>query len=144
MSTIIGTRRMVLYVDGDDYSTNISKCVVAAGESDSDFMSFPDALAGGLRDYTLQLTFRQDTADDSLWYFAWDRAGDDVDVVLWPNGYNGGVEGATYPKVTGTVTVVEPDGDFVGGEANRSNTAVNVCEVEWKFTAKPVIDITPA
>lgn len=143
MATIIGTRKMVLIVDGDDYSTNVSKCVIKAADTESDFVSFPDALAGGARDYVLALTFRQDTASDSLWYFAWDRAGEDVDVELWPNGWNGGTEGATYPKVTGTVTVVEPDGDFVGGEASRSNTSVNVCEVEWKFTAKPVIDITP-
>jgi len=143
MATIIGTRKMVLYVDGDDFTAHVSKCVISAGDTESDFTSFATALAGGGRDYTLALTVRQDTADDSLWYFAWDRAGDDVSVELWPNGYNGGTEGATYPKVTGTVTITEPDGDFVGGEANRSATAVNVMEVEWKFTAKPAIDITP-
>jgi len=142
MATIIGTRKLVLIVDSEDYSTEVSKCMITTGDTDSDFVSFPDALAGGLRDYTLKLTIRQNTADDSLWYFAWDRAGDDVDVEVWPNG-DGITEGATTPKVTGTVTITEPDGTFVGGQANRSNTKVQTCEVEWKFTAKPAIDITP-
>jgi hypothetical protein len=142
MATIIGTRKMILKVGGTDYTTDVSKCIVTTGETDADFQSFAQALAGGGRDYKLALTIRQDTATTSLWYYAWDNAGDDVAVELWPNG--GGVtEGATTPKVTGTVTIQEPDGDFVGGEANKSPTAVNLIEVEWLFTAKPAIDITP-
>jgi hypothetical protein len=142
MATIIGTRKTVLKVGGTDFTTHVSKCVIVSGDSEDDFISFAEALAGGARDYKLQLTIRQDTADDSLWYYAWDNAGDDVAVEFWPNG-DGVTEGATTPKVTGTVTIVEPDGDFVGGEANRSNIATQVVEVEWAFTAKPTIDITP-
>jgi hypothetical protein len=141
VTTLIGTRKTILKIGGTDYTDSVSKCSIVAGDKDSDFMSFAEALAGGARDYTLALTIRQDTAAASLWYYIWDNAGDDVAVEFWPNG--GTTEGATTPKITGTVTIREPDGDMLGGEANKSTTAVNVVEVEWQFTAKPVIDITP-
>lgn len=141
MATIIGTRAMVLKVDGDDYSTSVSKCVITESATESSFVSFPTALAGGGRDYTLELTIRQDTTDDSLWYLAWSAAGTDLSVELWPNGED--TKSATYPQITGTVTITEPDGDFLGGEANRSGVMVNTVDVKWKFTAKPEIDITP-
>jgi hypothetical protein len=140
VATIIGTRKTVLKIASTDFSDSISKCAIVASEKDSDFMSFAEALAGGARDYTLALTIRQDTAAASLWYYAWSQAGTDVAVEFWPNG--GTTESATLPKITGTVTVREPDGDFLGGEANKSSTAVNTIDVEWQFTAKPTIDIT--
>jgi len=142
MATIIGTRKTILKVGGTDYSASVSKCVVTSDETGDDFVTFADALAGGARDYKLALTLRQDTATDSLWYYAWNNAGDDVAIEFWPNG-GGTTESVTTPKITGTVTVTEPDGDFLGGEANRSNTAVNTVKTEWKFTAKPVLDVTP-
>lgn len=142
MAPVIGTRKTIIKVDGDDYSAEVSRCAVTSAESKDDFISFAEALAGGKRDWHLALTLRQDTAATSLWYFAWDNAGDDVAIEFWPNG--GGVtESATTPKITGTVTITEPDGDFVGGEANKSVTATNVVKVEWQFTTKPVLDITP-
>ena len=104
-------------------------------------MTFADALAGGAREYKLALTLKQDTSTTSLWYYAWASAGTDVAVEVWPNG-GGTPATATPPKIGGTVTVVEPDGDFLGGEANASSTAVFTTEVEWTFTAKPTLVIT--
>lgn len=136
---VIGTRKLVLYVDSTDFTDSVSNVRIVPGEKDSDFMSFEEALAGGAREYKLALTLRQDTSTTSLWYYAWNEAGSDVDVEIWPNGYNGGTATATYPKFTGTVTITEPDGDFLGGEANKSTTAVFLTEVEWTFTAKPTL-----
>lgn len=140
MPTIIGTRKLRLEVDGTDVTGEISTCVVTTGDKDSDFMSFEEALAGGAREYKLKLTIRQDTAVASLWYMIWDQLGEDVPIEFWPNG--GMAESATTPKVTGTVTIMEPDGDLLGGESNKSTTAVQVTEVEWPFIAKPTLDIT--
>ncbi len=139
---VIGTRKMVLKLGTPsvDYTDEVSSVVIAAGDSDSDFVSFAQALSGGARQYTLKMKIRQNIDSSSLWYQAWDNAGDDVAVELWPNG--GTTESASTPKITGTVTIKEPDGDFLGGDAKASSTAVNTIEVEWQFTAKPVIDIT--
>lgn len=137
----LGTRKLVLRVGGTDYTSSVSNVRIVSGEQDTDFVSFTDALAGGAREYHLALTLKQDTSSSSLWYFAWGSTGTDVAVEVWPNGYNGGTATATYPKVTGTVTITEPDGDFLGGEANASTTAVFTTEVEWKYTAKPTLAI---
>lgn len=138
----LGTRKLVLRVGGTAFTDSVSNVRITAGEKDTDFVSFADALAGGARDYKLAMTMKQDTASSSLWYFAWSQAGTDVAVEVWPNGYNSGTATATYPKITGTVTITEPDGDFLGGEANASNTAVFTTEVEWVFTAKPTLAIS--
>lgn len=137
-----GTRKLILKVDGTDYSDSVSDVRVVAGESDADFVSFEEARNGGARMYTLTMTLKQDSAAASLWYMAWANAGTEVDVEVWPNG--GTVESATTPKFTGTVVVTEPDGDFLGGEADRSTKKFFTSEFEWEFTAKPVLDITGA
>jgi hypothetical protein len=141
VATPIGTRKTVLKVASTDFSDAISHCEISAGDKDSDFMSFTEALAGGARDYTLKLKIKQDTAAASLWYYIWGSAGTDVSVEFWPCGVTSPAAPAT-PKFSGTVTVREPDGALLGGEANRSNTALNVTEVEWQFTAKPTLTIS--
>jgi len=146
VATIIGTRKAKLFIGAGvtDFTSDVSSIKLVAGEKDSDFMSFTEANAGGARDYTLALTIRQDTAAASLWYYAWSLAGSDVAYQFWPNGQNSvspTTPTAAYPKFSGTVTIREPDGDLLGGEANRSSTAVNVIEVEWQCTAKPTLDV---
>lgn len=142
MATIIGTRRMQLFVDGDQFDSDAATVALTSADTDADFVSYADALAGGARMYKLKLKIRQDTDTTSLWYLIWSRLGEDVPIIFWPNG-GSPTEGATTPKFTGTATIREPDGDYLGGESNASSTAVNVVEVEWPFTAKPVLDITP-
>lgn len=139
----LGTRALVLRVEATDFSDSVSDVRVKVADSDSDFVSFAQAAAGGAKDFSLVMTLKQDTASTSLWYYAWNAAGTDVDVEIWPNGYNGGTVSTTYPKFTGTCTVTLPDGDILGGEANASTTAFFTSEFEWKFTAQPVIDVTP-
>ena len=139
MATPIGTRKMKLKVVATDYTAEVSKVRIIAEDSDSDFVSFADALAGGLRAYKLKMTIKQDTAAASLWYYIWSQLGAEVAVELWPNG--GTVAAALTPKITGTVVVIEPDGDLLGGDANKSTTALNSVDVEWLFIAKPVLAI---
>jgi hypothetical protein len=141
----IGTRKLKLFVDGTEYTSDVSSCKITADDKDSDFVTFADAAAGGARVYKLALTMRQDTTSTALWYKIWSAAGTDVAVVVWPNGQNTvapTTPTATYPKFSGTATVVEPNGDLLGGDADKSSTAQFVTEVEWEFVSKPVLAIT--
>ena len=135
----IGTRKLILKVGGTDYSASVSMAEIVAGEMDTDFVSFADALAGGPREYKLHIVLKQDTAASSLWYFAWANVGQDVAFELWPNG--GTVPSATTPKVTGTANVREPDGTLLGGEASPRVNAKQTIECEWICTGKPVMNI---
>lgn len=136
---VIGSRALKLKVGATDYTAEVSKVRIKVAKTDSEFVSFADAAAGGAKDYVLAITLRQDTAAASLWYYAWSQSGADVAVEVWPNG--GTVPSTTNPKFTGTVTVAPPDGDLLGGDANESNAVKYVTELEWKFIAKPTLVI---
>lgn len=143
---IIGTRKTKLFlgVGVTDFTAEVSDVRLTSEESKSDFMSFVEARSGGARDHKLTLTLRQDTAAASLWYYVWSVAGTDVAYEFWPNGQNTvapTTPTVTYPKFSGTVTITEPDGDLLGGEANRSATATNIIKVEWQCTAKPTLAV---
>lgn len=134
----VNTRHCVLIVDALDCSSEVSRAEVTSAESDSDFVSFTQAAAGGARDYALAATMKQNTSTGTLWDIVWSQGGEDVPVEVWPNGKPvGGTPTLTQPKFTGTVTVKDPDGVLLGGEANASTTARQVTEIEWLFTAKP-------
>lgn len=135
----IGSRALKLKVGATDFTSEVSKVRIKVANTDSDFVSFADAAAGGAKDYVLAITLKQNTAAASLWYYAWSQTGQDVAVEVWPNG--GTVPSATNPKFTGTVTVVPPDGDLLGGDANPSNSVKYTVDLEWKFTAKPTLVI---
>lgn len=138
-----GTRSLVLRIGGTDYSGAVSKVRIKTGETDADFVSFADAAAGGARKYTLVLTLKQDNATSSLWYYAWAQAGATVPYEVWPNGRpGGGTASPTQPKFTGNVIVKEPDGDFIGGDADPSATKVFTAEYEWDCTAKPTLGVS--
>jgi hypothetical protein len=135
----VNTRHCVLIVDSIDCTDSVSRAEVTSAESDSDFVSFAQAAAGGARDYALALTMKQNTSSTTLWDLMWSQAGEEVPVVVWPNGKPvGDTPSPTQPKFTGTVTVKDPDGTVLGGEANASTTARQVSEVEWLFTEKPL------
>jgi hypothetical protein len=136
VTNIVGTRKAELYIDGVNVTDEVSSIVLASKSTDSDFISFAEALAGGGRDYSLKLKLRQDTATDSLWYVIWSAAGDDVTYEFWPNG-GSPTAGASTPKLSGTLTISEPDGDLLGGDADVSPRKVMVTEVEWLCTDKP-------
>lgn len=131
----IGTRKLTLTIDTSEVAPEVSKAVITSEETDSDFVSFADAAAGGGRTYKLSLTFVQDAETGSLWDQVWTAAGTDVPVLVRP--YGNAVASPTEPHFEGEVTITEPDGDMLGGEADASTSARFVTETEWTFTAKP-------
>jgi len=133
-----GTRSLVLRINGTDYSGAVNKARIKSAGTDSDFVSFSDAAAGGTRKYTLVMNVKQDDAASALWFFAWSQPGQTVPYEMWPNGRPGsGVASPAQPKFSGNVVVMEPDGDFIGGDADPSTTKVFQSEFEWDCTAKP-------
>lgn len=131
----IGTRLLTLTIDGIEYAAEVSSCKIVAAETDSDFVSFAAAAAGGGREYSLALTMVQDATAASLWDQVWSHAGDEVPFVIRP--YGNSAASVSQPHITGTCIVSEPDGDLFGGEADPSPSNRFVTEVEWKCTEKP-------
>ena len=126
-----------------DYTTAVSSVKITSAESESDFTTFADAAAGGAREYGLAVTLAQDLASATLWRKTFDNPGTDVPFKIWFNGKPaGGTPSATQPVTTGTAQITEPDGDWIGGDADKSTTARFTTEVEWKLLAKPAIAVS--
>jgi hypothetical protein len=137
----LGTRALTLTISGIDYSNAVSSVKVTSAESDSDFLTFAAAAAGGSRSYKLSMTLAQDIAAASLWRLIWDSAGTEVPVIVKPAG--GTTLSASQPSFAFTAVVAEPDGDYLGGDADKSTSAKFTTEVEWEILDKPVMDSTP-
>lgn len=133
----IDKRSLTLTIDGTDYTAVVSNVTITSAESENDFVTFANAAAGGARDYKLKLTLAQDAATGTLWRKIWDSAGSDVPALVRP--YGNTTATAAQPHFSGTVTIKEPDGDFLGGDADASVTAVQTVEIEWPFLAKPTL-----
>ena len=131
----LGTRALVITVGGTDYTAQCSKAVIASGPAPSDFTTFAAAAAGGAREYRLNFTAAQDMAASTLWDKVWTAAGTSVACILKP--YGNATASATQPHYSFNATVAEPDGDFIGGEANPSTTARMTYECSWVLDAKP-------
>ncbi len=131
----IGTRKLKLEVDAAEHTAEVSNVRITSAEAEADFVSFADAAAGGARDYALAITLTQDAATGTLWSQIFDNAGSDVTYTVMP--YGNETPTTAEPHFTGTCTIVEPDGDLIGGEANASNTAKMTVEVEFPCTGKP-------
>jgi hypothetical protein len=138
VSVIIGTRKTEFILDGVNYTDEVSKVALSSDETESDFVSFAEALAGGGRDWTLKLKMRQDVDTSSLWYVIWDSAGDELTYEFWPAG-GSPTPSATTPRFAGSVTISVPKGDLLGGDSNPSAQMVQVTEAEWMCTEKPVL-----
>ncbi|MGH3499954.1 MAG: hypothetical protein ACRDQA_03480 [Nocardioidaceae bacterium] len=88
------------------------------------------------------MTLAQDHSDTSLLSIIWDQAGDEVGGVYAPYGNED--PSTMQPHYSFTAIVSEPDGDYLGAEADKSTTAVATTEVEWKLTGKPTKITTAA
>ena len=132
----LGTRLLKFKVGTTEHTAEISRCQIVSGAADSDFTSFEDAANGGAREYALEVTMTQDMASTSLWRYIWTQAGQSLGVKV--NPYGNATATVTEPHYTGNVTIVEPDGVLIGGEANSSTSARMTVEVRWVFAAKPV------
>lgn len=134
--TALGTRLLTISIGGTDYTAQVSDCRITSQAADSDFTTFADAAAGGAREYRLKFKAVQDPATGTIWDKVWTGAGTSVAVILKPAG-GSATPSPTQPHFTGNVTVTEPDGDLLGGEADASTTARFTFECEWVWAAKP-------
>lgn len=139
----LGTRLLKIKIGTTDYTVDVSRCEITSKAADSDFTSFADAAAGGAREYALEFTARQDLATASLWRQVWASPGATVAVKVAPYG-NTAAATATEPHFSGNVTITEPDGTLIGGEAKSSVSARMTFACRWVFTAKPTEVITGA
>lgn len=136
----VSPRLIALEIDGSDVSDQISKAIITSAASDADFMSFAQARSGGAREYALTMTIAQDHSTATLWDKIWNKdttpgVSDQFEGLYAP--YGNAVASTTQPHYSFTGTIAEPDGDFLGGEATDSVTAVATVEVVWKLDAKP-------
>lgn len=133
----LGTRLLKIKIGATEYTASVSKATVTSGDADSDFVTFADTAAGGAREYRLEFTAVQDLATATLWTQVFTAAGTTVAVSIAP--YGNTTASATQPFVQGNVVITEPDGDFIGGEADASASARMTFECSWVFTAKPTL-----
>ncbi|KAA1424313.1 hypothetical protein [Nocardioides antri] len=131
----LGTRLLKIKIDSVEYTAQVSKAVITSGEADADFVTFADAAAGGAREYRLEFTAVQDMATTTLWEKVWSNSGTTVACTL--NPYGVGTFAPATPGFTFSAVIAEPDGDFIGGEANSSNSARMTFDCSWVLTAKP-------
>ena len=127
----VNKRSLTVSIGGTEYASSISSAKLVSGETQSDFVPFADAAAGGGREYKFQGTAAQDHATGSIWT----SPGSTVACVYRP--YGNALATATQPHYTFNAVVSEPDGDFLGGDADASVTAVQTFDFEWTLTAKP-------
>lgn len=133
--TALGTRLLQVTVGGEEYTAQVSKVVITSGESDSDFVTFADAAAGGGREYRLEFTAVQDLAADTLWDQVFTTPGETVAILIKP--YGAAAASPATPHISANAVISEPDGDFIGGEADSSVTAKMTFECSWVLTGKP-------
>jgi hypothetical protein len=132
----IGTRLLKMTVSGVERSAECATAEITSDESDSDFVTFADAAAGGARAYVLHVVAVQDAAVGTLWDLVFASSGSSVACILKP--YGNATASPTQPHYTFNAVVTEPNGTFLGGEADKSTTARMTFDAEWPLEAKPV------
>lgn len=130
-----GTRLLKIKIGATEYNASISSAKITSEETDSDFVSFADAATGGGRTYKLAFTAAVDYAASTLWDQVFSNSGTTVACTLNPYGVT--TFTATSPGFTFNAVITEPDGDFIGTDADPSTTALTTIECEWTLTAKP-------
>lgn len=136
----LGTRSLTLNLGGFERAAEISDCRI----SSQAVGNLPRKLfqSGGtryldqeFRDWRLQGIAVQDTAANSLWGLVWEYAGTEVPVEVRPAG--GESPSEEQPFFTGLVVVSFPEGDFIGGKADKSTARRFTFNIDWPFVDKP-------
>jgi hypothetical protein len=139
--TQVKVRLIAISVDGMDRSADASTATIESAEADAGFQSFAAARAGGVRDYSVNMTIAEDHAAGSLWRVMYDSPGTEVEFLYTP--YFGSTIAEDTPVYSATAIVMEPDGSIMGGEANAAPGATATVDVSWPLTGKPVPDTLP-
>lgn len=133
----LGTRLLKVKINSTDFTANCSSVKVSAADADSDFVTFQDASSGGSKTHTLTFTAAQDMAAGSLWRLQLLSAGSTVQVLVNPYGVTTASD--TTPFYSGSVVIPKFDGDYLGGDADKSSTAKFTFDGSWDFAADPVL-----
>lgn len=128
----LGTRSLTLTVNGVSRTGDVSDCRIVSGELDKTKWS----IGRSIREYRLQGTAAQDPSAGSLWDLVWSNVDQVVEVDLRPAG--GTVASSEQPWFSGMVTIVEPDGVLLGGQADPATGNRFVFDFDWPFTDKPI------
>jgi hypothetical protein len=135
-TTRIKGTALKLEIDGEDYWADITSCKITNEDSESDTVTFEDALGAGERAWKLGLKAVQSTDPDSLWRHIWGNAGTIVPYVYAPHGNE--VPTTAQPHFTGTVKIgPEPE---IGGDAGKRNTYT--FETTWDIQERPTLVTT--
>lgn len=130
----LGTRSLTLTVAGVSRTGDVSDCRIVSGPMPENRRK----LCGPDREYRLQGVAAQDPVEGSLWDLVWSSGIDtQAEVEIRPAG--GVIASSAQPVFLGTVTVTEPDGNLLGGEADPSVGGRFTFEIDWIFTAKPTL-----
>ncbi|MDE0778181.1 MAG: hypothetical protein OSB43_18020 [Nocardioides sp.] len=146
----LGTRVLALRVDApnsasDPYAATtvferqaaqVSRVVVTSAAPDPEMTTFGDKAAGA-RLYRLDFIAVQDLASSSLWQTVWQHTGEVVPIELYPEGVSIGLSS----KFTMEARISEPDGDFIGGDADASPTSRFRFACSWALQAKPALSL---
>lgn len=135
-----GTRLLKIKIGATEYNASITSSKITSAASDSDFQTFADAASGGARVYTLEFTAGADYAAATLWDQVFSNSGTTVACTLNPYGVT--TFTAAQPGFSFNAVIKEPDGDYIGTDANPSATAVATFSCQWTLTAKPTRLIT--
>jgi hypothetical protein len=133
----LGTRLLKVKINSIDYTANASKVSLSAADTDADFITFQDAASGGSKTHTLNFTAAQDMGPGSLWRLQLLSAGATIPVLVNPYGVTTASD--TTPFYSGSVVIPKFDGDYLGGDADKSSTAKFTFDGAWDFTADPVL-----
>ena len=133
--TALGTRALTVSIGGSDYTAQVFNCEILSRAADASQTTFAEAAAGGGRIYSLKFVLTQDLNVDTLWDQIWSAAGTSVAALIKP--YGNAAASVAQPHYSGNVTITEPDGTLIGGDADSSTTARWTAEISWDFDAKP-------
>lgn len=140
--TAIGGRKVNVQITGGTPSSllfagYLTNARFSSADADSDTTTFAEANAGTNKDWSFQGSALQDDGADNNAFFTFVEAnvGKDVQVTIMPQGNTTAT--TTQPHRTATCTVAEFDGDYFGGEANKSTSFRNTFDFVWAAAAKP-------
>lgn len=135
----LGTRSLTLNLGGFERAAEVSDCRIssrAIGTLPRRLFQNGTVYMDQLRrDWRLQGTAVQDSGADSLWGLVWEYAGTEVPIEVRPAG--GVTPSEEQPFFTGLVVVSFPEGDFIGGKADKSTARRFTFDLDWPFVDKP-------
>lgn len=131
MVTRLTGAKLAIQIGDTEYKDNVTSWSFGNEDADSDVLTFADAEAGDIKDWTLTTGIVQSTDPDSLHMHVWDHEGESFTYVVAPHGNE--IPSPAQPHFVGSGTMPTPP--ETGGEAGRRNTFTT--EVTFELDGKP-------